>query len=51
LFGFAFMSLFHSTISDGHPSNKSSTVLPMLPLGLLVWLWLHQRWPDIGRHA
>ncbi|MDD5030019.1 MAG: multidrug effflux MFS transporter [Rhodoferax sp.] len=25
--------------------------LAMMLVGLLAWLWLHRRWPEIGRHA
>jgi len=25
--------------------------LAMMMVGLVAWLWLHWRWPDIGRHA
>ena len=25
--------------------------LAMLSIGLLAWLYLHRRWPEIGRHA
>ena len=25
--------------------------LAMLGIGLLAWLYLHRRWPQIGRHT
>jgi len=25
--------------------------LSMMAIGLIAWVWLHRRWPDIGRSA
>jgi DHA1 family bicyclomycin/chloramphenicol resistance-like MFS transporter len=35
--------VMHSTVA------LASTSLAMLSVGLLSWLWLHRRWPEIGR--
>jgi DHA1 family bicyclomycin/chloramphenicol resistance-like MFS transporter len=35
--------VMHSTV------GLAATSLAMLSVGLLAWLWLHRRWPDIGR--
>lgn len=35
--------VMHSTI------GLAATSLAMLSVGLLAWLWLHRRWPEIGR--
>jgi DHA1 family bicyclomycin/chloramphenicol resistance-like MFS transporter len=35
--------VMHSTVA------LASTSLAMLSVGLLAWLWLHRRWPEIGR--
>jgi DHA1 family bicyclomycin/chloramphenicol resistance-like MFS transporter len=35
--------VMHSTVA------LASTSLGMLSVGLLSWLWLHRRWPEIGR--
>jgi len=37
--------VMHSTL------GLAGASLAMMLVGLLAWLWLHQRWPDIGRHA
>jgi DHA1 family bicyclomycin/chloramphenicol resistance-like MFS transporter len=33
----------HSTV------GLAATSLTMLSVGLVSWLWLHRRWPEIGR--
>ncbi|MDO9144592.1 multidrug effflux MFS transporter [Rhodoferax sp.] len=35
--------VMHSTV------GLAATSLAMLSVGLLAWLWLHRRWPEIGR--
>ncbi|MDD3937271.1 multidrug effflux MFS transporter [Rhodoferax sp.] len=35
--------VMHSTLA------LAAASLAMLSVGLLAWLWLHRRWPDIGR--
>lgn len=35
--------VMHSTV------GLAGASLAMLSVGLLAWLWLHRRWPDIGR--
>jgi MFS transporter, DHA1 family, multidrug resistance protein len=35
--------VMHSTM------GLAATSLAMLSVGLLAWLWLHRRWPEIGR--
>ncbi|MDD2918928.1 multidrug effflux MFS transporter [Rhodoferax sp.] len=35
--------VMHSTVA------LAAASLAMLSVGLLAWLWLHRRWPDIGR--
>jgi len=37
--------VMHSTVA------LAAASLAMMMVGLLAWLWLHQRWPEIGRHA
>ena len=37
--------VMHSTVA------LALACLAMLLIGLLAWVWLHRRWPDIGRHA
>jgi DHA1 family bicyclomycin/chloramphenicol resistance-like MFS transporter len=29
----------------------AATSLALMLIGLLAWMYLHHRWPDIGRHA
>lgn len=36
--------VMHSTLA------MAITCLVMLGVGLLAWMWLHGRWPEIGRH-
>ncbi|MDA7414811.1 multidrug effflux MFS transporter [Xenophilus arseniciresistens] len=36
--------VMHSTL------GMALTCLGMLGVGLLAWLWVHRRWPEIGRH-
>ena len=35
--------VMHSTLA------LALTSISMLGIGLLAWLWLHRRWPEIGR--
>ena len=35
--------VMHSTV------GLALACISMLSVGLLAWLWLHQRWPEIGR--
>jgi len=37
--------VMHSTLA------LAAASLAMMMVGLVAWLWLHWRWPDIGRHA
>jgi len=37
--------VMHSTLA------LAAASLGMMLVGLVAWLWLHRRWPDIGRHA
>jgi len=37
--------VMHSTV------GLAGASLAMMMVGLIAWLWLHQRWPEIGRHA
>jgi len=37
--------VMHSTV------GLTGASLAMMMVGLIAWLWLHQRWPEIGRHA
>jgi DHA1 family bicyclomycin/chloramphenicol resistance-like MFS transporter len=35
--------VMHSTVA------LAAASLAMLSVGLFAWIWLHHRWPDIGR--
>jgi len=35
--------VMHSTL------GLALTSIGMLSIGLVAWLWLHRRWPEIGR--
>ena len=37
--------VMHSTM------GLAGASLAMMMVGLIAWLWLHQRWPEIGSHA
>jgi len=37
--------VMHSTV------GLAGASLAMMMVGLIAWLWLHQRWPEIGSHA
>jgi DHA1 family bicyclomycin/chloramphenicol resistance-like MFS transporter len=37
--------VMHSTMA------LALTSIGMLSIGLVAWLWLHRRWPEIGRRV